>query len=263
MSRRLGFAFGAGGSRGIAHIGFLQAMEEAGIRPDLISGCSMGAVVGACYAAGITPSEMKKAALGLKLIDLAALNPAPFHRNGLMKTTKVRRKIAGLIGEKDFSELEIPFVCVATDLVGGREVVLNSGNVVDAVVASGSIPGVFTPASIGEYRMLVDGGILERVPTKELKEMGADVIVAVDVLGDLPRVKEVKGRLVDTVLRIIDIMDTRMTERKHLARKYVDLWLEPDLGGMDQYAVKDLAFAYEEGYKLGKTSVEKVKSLLI
>lgn len=262
MSKKLGLALGAGGSRGVAHIGFLQALEEVGIRPDFVTGCSMGAVVGACYCAGVSPAEMKETAIGLKLADLAAFNVAPFRHNGLMRTTKARKLMVGLMGEKEFDELKIPFACVATDLETGRVAVLKRGNVVDAALASSSIPGAFTPAEFDGHRMLVDGGILERVPTRELRKMGAEVIVAVDVLGDLMQNKRVKGRLIDTLLRCIDIMDTRTTQRKRLMRKYVDLWLEPDLGGMDQYAVKDLAFAYERGYELGLSRRDRIRELL-
>lgn len=91
--------------------------------------------------------------------------------------------------------------------------------------------------------------------------MGAEVIVAVDVLGDLT-VKKMPSNLVDTLLRCIDIMDTRTTQRKRQARRYVDLWLEPDLGAMDQYKVKNLAFAYEKGYELGKENIKEIKALI-
>ena len=261
--RKLGLALGSGGSRGIAHVGFLQALEEANIRADFVTGCSMGSVVGACYCAGVPVSKMKEQALKLKLSSIASLNAMPFHSNGLFRMQKARKLMAGLMGDKTFDELEIPFSCVATDLITGKIVELKEGNVLDAVIASSSIPGAFTPAEIGKYR-LVDGGILERVPTNELKNMGADVIVAVDVLGDL-MCKRMTGNLVDTLLRCIDIMDTRSTQRKRKSRmRNVDLWLEPDLGAMNQYRVnaKNMKFAYEKGYELGKANVEKIAALL-
>ncbi len=261
--KKLGLALGAGGSRGVAHIGFLQALEEAEIRPEFVTGCSMGAIVGACYCAGVSPAAMRDAVVGLKLRDLAALNLNPVRSNGLMRTAKARKLVADLMGEKTFAELSIPFACVATDLERGRVVVLEEGNVVDCALASSSIPGVFTPAKIGEHGYLVDGGILERVPTRLLRNMGAETIVAVDVLGNLMQAKELKPNLVSTLLRCIDIMDTRTTQRKHLMRKYVDLWLEPDLGDMDQYQVKRMDFAYAQGYALGKANAEMIRSLLV
>ncbi len=262
MPKTLGLALGSGGSRGVAHVGFLQALEEAGIRADFVTGCSMGAIVGACYAAGMSPEEMKKIALTLKLSRIATLNISPLKNNGLFRFTKARNLMTSLIGNVDFSDLKIPFQCVATDLDKGKTVVLSEGNVIDAVLASSSIPGAFCPAKAGKYGRLVDGGILERVPTKELKTMGADVVVAVDVLGDL-LVKKNSGNLVDTLLRFIDIMDTRQTQKKRRSRsRNIDLWLEPDLGGMDQYKVKNLQFAYDKGYELGVANRDKIKALL-
>lgn len=261
MRKTLGIALGAGGSRGVAHIGLLQALEEEGIKPDFVTGCSMGAIVGGLYCAGVTPSAMIETVRNIKLGDLASLNLAPFRMNGLMKLTKARKLIVSLMGEKTFSDLQIPFACVATDLVKGNTVVLNEGNVADAVLASGSIPGAFTPSTFGGYEMLVDGCILERVPTRELRDMGAEIVVSVDVLGNLMAAKEPTYRLVDTLLRVIDVMDTRATQRKHLSRRYVDLRLEPKLGGMDQYKIKDLEFAYQKGYELGKRKAGKIKTL--
>lgn len=261
MRKKLGLALGSGGSRGVAHVGFLQALEEAEIKADYVTGCSMGAIVGACYCAGVPAAKMKETALALKLSRIASLNIAPIASNGLLKMNKARKLLEDMIGNKTFAELEIPFTCVATDLVEGKIAELSEGSVIDAVIASGSIPGAFTPAQVGERKMLVDGGILERVPTKELKKMGAEVIVAVDVLGDLTE-KKVSVNLVDTLLRCIDIMDTRSTQRKKQARRYVDLWLEPELGDMDQYKVKNLQFAYDKGYELGKAHVKEIKALI-
>lgn len=262
MRKKLGLALGSGGSRGVAHIGFLTALEEADIRADFVTGCSMGAIVGACYCAGYPLEKMKKTALALKLSGIATLNIAPLHSNGLLRMTRARNLMENLIGDIEFSDLKIPFRCVATDLVAGQLVELSEGKVIDAALASSSIPGAFTPAKFQDYEQLVDGGILERVPTQSLKEMGAETVVAVDVLGDLT-VKKYTGRLVDTLLRCIDITDTRITQQKKEERKdTVDLWLEPDLGDMDQYKVKNLAFAYDKGYELGVANVEKIKELI-
>ncbi len=260
--KKLGFALGSGGSRGVAHIGFLQAMEEVGIKPDFITGCSMGSIVGACYCAGVLPETMKKTAFKLKLTDFASLNIMPFRKNGLFAMNKARKILCDLMGDITFADLNIPFACVATDLERGNIAVLSEGSVIDAIIASSSIPGIFTPATVGNKTMLVDGGILERVPTRELKQMGADVVVAVDVLGNLPTLKNVKGNLVDTLLRCIDVMDTQTTQRKRAMRKYVNLWLEPKLGAMSQYEIKNIEFAYQKGYELGKSKAEKIAVLL-
>lgn len=263
MRKKLGLALGSGGARGIAHIGFLQALEEEGIKADFVTGCSMGAIIGACYCAGVPMEKVRDRALSLRLTQIASLNVSPYHSNGLFRMTKARKLLEEYIGDKQFSQLQIPFSCVATDLTSGQTVALCEGGVLDAVIASSSIPGVFTPAEING-QILVDGGILERVPSGGLRKMGAEVVVAVDVLGDLMK-KDATGNVVNTLLRCIDIMDTRATQRKKRARlRSVDLWLEPDLGAMDQYKVKQksMRLAYEQGYRLGVDNREKIKELI-
>lgn len=262
--KKLGLALGSGGARGVAHVGFLQALEEAGIRADYVSGCSMGSIVGACYCAGVPLETVKERIVGLKLSHVAALNVNPIRANGLFKFVKARKLIEMYIPpETTFADLKIPFTCVATDLVAGVTVELNEGNVIDAILASSCIPGAFSPQII-DGKMLVDGGVLERVPTRELKKLGAEVIVAVDVLGDLTASRaEPPKNLIDTLLRYVDIVDTRITQRKQRQRRrHIDLWLEPELGDMSQYKVKNLAFAYEKGYELGKANIGKIRSLI-
>lgn len=262
--KKLGLALGSGGSRGVAHIGFLQALEEEGIRADCVSGCSMGAIIGACYCAGVPLETIKEKVVGLKLSHVAALNVNPIRANGLFRFTKARKLLETYIPpQTTFQDLKIPFVCVATDLVAGVTVELKEGNVIDAILASSSIPGAFVPQTI-DGKMLIDGGVLERVPTSELKELGAEVVVAVDVLGDLTVARaEAPRNLIDTLLRYVDIIDTRFTQRKkRVRRESIDLWLEPDLGDMSQYKVKNLAFAYEKGYELGKANAETIRTLI-
>ena len=260
MARRkkLGLALGSGGSRGVAHIGFLQALEEAGIQPDYISGCSMGSVVGAAYASGMTPEEMRKAAFSLRFFDLISVTTRP---GGLIDTHKIRRLLKRYIGDITFADLKIPFSCVAVDMITQQAIELSSGSVVDAVIASSSIPTIFKPTEKDGMR-LVDGGVLERVPVRRIKKMGANKIVAVDVLGKKPT-KEKCPNAIGMLIEVFDLMDNYRTaglQRKE--RRIIDLWLEPELGDMSQYSFKNLKFAYQQGYEMGFANVEKIKALL-
>ena len=258
--KTLGFALGSGGSRGMAHIGFLKAMEEEGIRADYVAGCSMGAVVGAAYASGVSPEVMYQATKKLRFFDLFSFSNC---RSGLMGTKKVRALLVKYIGDKEFSDLDIPFGCTATDMISQSLIEIDEGSVADAVVASSSIPAVFK-ATTRDGMRLVDGGVLERVPVNFVKRMGADVVVAVDVLGyrrcrDENRMPYAMGILLDT----IDIMDNQRQPhvKKDLAGK-VDLWLEPELGTMSQYMFRELDFAYRQGYEMGKENAQAIKDLL-
>lgn len=261
MSKTLGFALGAGGARGIAHIGFLKAMEEAGIRPDYISGSSMGSIVGACFAKGMTADEMKEVVCRLKAGDIVDLGILPLNKLGIIKWTKVRRILSSHLKDCTFDDLKIPFSCVSVDVIAGELVELNEGSVVDAILASSSIPSVFRPVE-KDGKLLVDGGMLCRVPVRQVKQMGADVVVAVDVLGPCTRAENIPN-LFSLITRLYDIMDAKRTAEAHRRhRRIVNLWLEPDMGDVSQYKLKYHDSAYEAGYEIGAKNAEKIKRLL-
>lgn len=260
MKRTLGLVLGGGGARGIAHVGFLQALHEEEVYPDYIVGCSMGSIVGAAYAAGIEPIKLKDIALNLKLRDLAQPNLGGLRAMGILKTEKVRELLVSVMGDITFDQLKIPFRCNAVDIMSGKAVVFSEGSVIDAIIASSSIPSVFEPLRKNGM-VFLDGGVLDRMPAQIVKDMGAERIVAVDPIGTMNISEEPHG-LIPLVLRMFDVQDMQNTSRFHLEREYIDLWLEPSLGSMNQYMVKDLDFAYEKGYELGKANVRRIKRLL-
>ena len=181
---KLGLALGGGGARGLAHIGVLRVLEREGIAADLITGTSMGGLVGALYASGMSLDEIETHMLGfgqrtsslLRLMDVGLMSGA------LVQGARVYDLIATLLGpDRTFADLNLPVAVVATDTISGREVVLREGKVVDALRATISVPGVFAPVTYGNYR-LVDGGILNNVPVDVARGMGAAIVIAVDVL---------------------------------------------------------------------------------
>ncbi len=261
MTKKLGFALGAGGSRGVAHIGFLRAMEEEGIVPDFVSGCSMGSVVGSCYAKGYTTKHMEEIIKKLKFSDLLDLSLAPIKNGALLRSKKMKKKLQQYLGKTTFGELKIPFSCVAADLISGEVAVLGEKDdeVCQAVVASSSIPTIFKPIQMGE-KLLVDGGVLCRVPIDTVRNMGADVIVAVDVLGKVRKCDK-KYNVFTIMTRTFDIADCELT-KKTIKEKHPDLFIEPDLGDMNQYKFKDIDFAIQKGYETGKAYADKIKRLI-
>lgn len=262
MSKKLGLALGSGGARGVVHIGFLQALDEAGIKPDFVTGCSMGSVVGGAYCSGLTPAEIRDIVLNLKIWDLLDVSALPITRLSLLKSRKMADLLLSNIGDKKLEDFKIPFKCVATDLLSGRLHVFEKGDSIKAIQASSSIPGVFKPVEY-EGKLLVDGGCLCRVPFKLVKDMGADVVVGVDALKASSDPVEKIGNIVSMLLRVFDIMDSHASKLAlELNPEACDLFLEPPLTGMSAYMVKDLDKAYAEGYALGKDNVDKIKQLL-
>src|SRR6266699_2269857 len=184
MPRRpkIGFVLGAGSARGWAHIGVLRALLEAGIKPDLIAGCSVGALVGAAFAAGRL-DQIEAWALSLdwkrilKLMDFGL-------RGGLIKGRRVREVFREQFVECEFSQLDVPFAAVATDLHSGQEIWLREGRVSAAIGASIAVPGLFQPV-LHEGRYLVDGSVVNPIPVSLCRAMGADIVLAVDLGSDL------------------------------------------------------------------------------
>lgn len=262
MSKTLGLALGSGGARGVAHVGFLQALEEEGIKPDYIAGCSMGAVVGGCYASGMTVAEMRDIVLSIKKRHIIDLSPQPITSMAILRSKKVRELLKENCKVENIEDFPTPFKCVATDLLSGKLHVFEKGEAALAIQASSTIPSIFRPIQL-KNKLLVDGGCLCRVPIKIVKDMGADVVVAVDVLKNCSEpIGEVEN-LIKLMLRVVDVMDANATSLlKKRDSKICDLYLEPEMKGMSQYIIKDLDRAYDEGYEIGKANVDKIKELL-
>ncbi len=256
--KKFGLALGAGGARGIAHIGFLQALEEEGLKPDYIAGTSMGSIVGAAYAMGISLHELKLVAKSLRLLDVVSRSK---QKGGMFGTQKVRALLEKHIGDKQFSDTKIPFRCVAVDMIKQETVEFSEGSLLDAVIASSSIPGVFPPFE-KDGKRLIDGVVLERVPAMRVKEMGADFVVAVDVLGWKQTSEELPGAM-GILLESFDIANNHIAKAyRHHYEAEVDLWLEPDLGMMSEYSFKDIDLAYEKGYELGKQYAPRIAQMI-
>ena len=260
MSKKLGFALGGGGSRGVAHVGFLKAMEENGIIPDFISGTSMGAIVGACYAKGMSATEIMDEVKKLKVSHVFDLALNPIGNGALLRSKKLRKKLQEYLGDITYDRLKIPFCAVSTDLVSGEPVVHKGEELVlDGVVASSSVPGVFKPVTMGD-RTLIDGGITCRVPIQEVRDLGAQVIVAIDVMSKVG-VNKKKYDLVGVLFRSLEIMGTKLSGKRK--DKFVpDLYLMPELGDMGPHKFKEVQFAYEKGYELGLSVADKIKELI-
>jgi len=273
---KIGFALGAGSARGWAHIGVLRALTEAGIKPDFIAGCSVGAFVGAAFAADrLDPLEAWARALDwkgmLRLMDFGL-------RGGLIKGGRVNDVFREQFVECEFSELPIQFAAVATDLHSGQEIWLREGKVSAAIAASIAVPGLFRPV-LHEERYLVDGSVVNPIPVSLCRAMGADIVLAVDLGSDLvgrferdedraptptarrsflsrvlPRYNPTRDRqpepevappsMLETMMGSINIMQLRIA-RSRLAGEPPDVLLMPRLGhlGLLDYHRAETAIA--------------------
>jgi NTE family protein len=182
MNPKIGLALGSGSARGWAHIGVIRALEEAGVRPDIVCGCSIGALVGAAYVGGdLDRLEAWISTLAWK--DVLGLMDVRFS-GGLIKGDKLISFLERHFIDRDISTLPLPFGCVATDLANGREIWLREGSVVAAVRASSAVPGLLAPVK-RDGRLLVDGGLVNPVPVSLCRALGADIVIAVDLGSDI------------------------------------------------------------------------------
>lgn len=180
MTHKIGLALSGGGARGFAHVGVMKALVDHGIPIDLISGTSAGSFVGGSYAAGLSVDQIIEIGKKVSWFSIAGFSYSP---RGLLSNAPMAKFLHENLPVHRFEDLTIPFAAIACNLETGEEVVLKeSGDLVEAIRASCAIPGVFMPIIDSEGRALIDGGVVSPMPTHAVREMGADIVIAVDVL---------------------------------------------------------------------------------
>jgi len=180
----IALVLGSGAARGWAHIGVIRELASLGIKPDLVIGSSVGSVVGGAYASG-NLDEFEKWISDLRRVDIIRLLDAKMTGGGFLQGKNLMNAIRKQIGDPKIEDLEIPFACVATELGTGREVWLRDGSLLDACRASIALPGMFAPSRNNDDRLLVDGGLVNPVPVSLARAMGGDIVIAVNLNGDI------------------------------------------------------------------------------
>lgn len=242
---KIGLALGSGGLRGLAHVGVLKALERENIKIDCIAGCSIGSLIGALYCAGHSPDTIIKLAKHLKpryWLDFV------IPKLGIISGDKVLDTINLLTQQRSFDELNIPLAIVATEINHGREIVFTEGNVAQAVRASTSVPGVFVPYRIDDM-LLVDGAVLNPTPIDIAREIGAEIVIAVDLAhaGVVCNITNV----FDVIIQSIDIMERELLKRR---RKNCDILIQPEIAHISPSSFE----AIEECVRLGEEAAQKV-----
>lgn len=257
MTKKIGLALGAGSTKGFAHIGVLQQLEAEGIKIDMISGSSMGAIIGAVYCAGTDLDMLERFVLTLNLRGYMDLQ-FPLS-NGLLRGERIEELIRLFTHAKSFGETNIPFCCVAVDAETGKLDVLEDGPLHESVRASMSIPAIFEPKSLNG-KTYIDGGVLERVPCKCLRDHGMDVVIGVDVgyHGDSVGVSGMNAY--QLMNRTINIMQWEMTKFR---REEADVMLVPEVLFVKGHFQTDQAEdCIEEGRRAVKDAMPKIKELI-
>jgi NTE family protein len=174
---KIGLTLGGGGAKGFAHVGVIRVLEELNIRADIITGTSMGGAIGAMYAAGLGADRIEAIVRGMGLTILSVREPSHL---GMFGKTKIKRLLRDVLGDATFDQLPRKLAVVAVDLESETEVILDSGSVADAVLATTAFPGLFAP-EVRDGRYLIDGGALNNVPFDVARNLGADWVIACNV----------------------------------------------------------------------------------
>lgn len=282
---KVGLVLSGGGAKGFAHIGVLKVLEEAGIKISYIGGTSMGSIIGGLYASGYNAHQLdsifsatdfdaliqdyiprsSKSFYGKRNDELYALT-LPFDHfkigipralsKGMYNYNLLARLTHNVRHVRDFSELPIPFLCVATDIETGQEVVLKSGYLPQAMAASSAFPSLFSPVEI-DGRLLVDGGVTDNYPLDDIKAMGVDIVIGVDVQDDLKDRKALK----DATRILVQISNMDMIERMKMKKSQTDIYIKPDITNFGVISFDDGQEIIKSGENAARAQWDKLVEL--
>ena len=282
---KIGLVLSGGGAKGFAHIGVLKVLEEAGIKIDYIGGTSMGSIIGGLYASGYNASQIdsifkktnfdelindyiprsSKNFYGKKNDELyaivlpfsnfrvgipEALSKGMYNYNLLSSLTRNVRHV------RDFNKLPTPFLCIGTNIETGEEVLLNKGNLVQAMMASAAFPSLFTPVEI-DGKLLVDGGVVNNYPIKEVRNLGADIIIGVDVQDDLLNRKSLKN----ATRILVQITNLQSIDKMKKKIKDTDVYIKPDIRDYGVISFDKGEEIIRKGEEAAFAVYEKIKTL--
>jgi NTE family protein len=254
---RIGLALSGGAARGIAHVGVLRALEENAIPIDAIAGASAGALIGGAYAAGLSIAQLEAMARKFRWRHMSRLS---FSRLGLQSNAPMEKFLRASLPVTRFEELRIPFAALATDLQNGAAVVMRDhGDVVFAIRASVCLPAFYVPVRDSEGRLLVDGGLVANLPISYTRDLGADIVIAVDVGADgarfMDRPRTALGVLTQVFVAVERIVSNQEKEK-------ADLIITPKVGHIRWDETRRAKEFLKIGYETALESIDQIKDLI-
>ncbi|MBN8515005.1 patatin-like phospholipase family protein [Accumulibacter sp.] len=250
---KLGLALGGGAARGFAHVGVIKVLESQGIVPDIVVGSSAGAVVGALYAAGHNGFELQKLAHRL---DESRISDWSLPARGVLKGESLQQFVNEAVGQRPLEGLKRPFGAVATDLRSGESIVFRSGNTGMAVRASAAVPGVFQPVKVSG-REYVDGGLSSLIPVRAAREMGSDIVIAVDISAR-PAGQPVRSTF-DILLQTFTIMGQSLARYE---LREADVVIQPQVGNIGSTDFQARHDSILEGERAAQAALPKIREAL-
>ncbi len=210
--KKIGLVLSGGGAKGFAHIGVLKVLEQNGIIPDIIVGTSMGSTMGGFYAGGMSLDELELKSLEFKVMDLFDLNAFNITKRGIIAGNKFVKFIEKHTKQQLIEDFPIKYACTACDIKTGKEYIFDKGKFSVATRTSSAIPGIFAPFKKDDM-MLVDGGVINNIPTHVAYNMGADYVISVDCIGENYLIKDIKS-IIDIVMTSFSIAQYMLNQCK-------------------------------------------------
>jgi NTE family protein len=252
---KIALVLSGGASRGFAHVGVIKVLEAQHIPIDIIIGTSAGSLTGALYAYYADAAALEKAARTMTEDDVFDFS-LPNVLVGVVKGESIVRFINSRIPVRNIEDLKIPFAAVATDLVTGEKVVFKTGSISTAVRASTSIPGIFKPLVIGR-KILVDGGVVDNVPVDVARNLGADIVIAVDVSS--PSRNDNITNVIDVIMQTFNIMGNEISKYQV---KDADVVIRPNVSGVGLIDFNKKTYLILEGEKAARAALPKIREAI-
>jgi NTE family protein len=254
---RIGLALSGGAARGIAHVGVLRALEENAIPIDAIAGASAGALIGGSYAAGLSIAELEAMARKFRWRHMGRIS---FSRLGLQSNAPMEKFLRANLPVTRFEDLRIPFAALATDLQTGTAVVMrDTGDLTFAIRASVCLPAFYVPVRDPEGRLLVDGGLVANLPISHTRDLGADIVIAVDVGADGARFMNTPRTALGVLTQVFVAVE-RVVSKQEAAS--ADLIIAPKVGHIRWDETRRAAEFLKIGYETALASIDQIKDLI-
>jgi len=257
MTNKVGLALSGGGARGYAHIGALRALERHGIPIDFIAGTSAGSFAGAAYSTGLSVDEIIHFSGKLSWYSIAGFS---YSARGILSNAGIETFIKQNFPVSRFEDLKIPFAAVCCDLETGDEVILKEiGDLAVAVRASCAVPGVFAPVATETGRHLIDGGVITPMPTRAVREMGADVVIAIDLMASGATFRGIPRTLVGTLFQSAMTLLRAASKSQHY---HADIIIEPRIAHIRPDEIRKRDEMIELGEAAALEKIDEIRNLI-
>jgi NTE family protein len=254
---RIGLALSGGAARGIAHVGVLRALEENNIPIDAIAGASAGALIGGCYATGLSIDRLEEMASTFRWRHTSRLS---FSRLGLQSNARMEKFLRKHLPVSRFEDLKIPCAVMVTDAQKGKTIVFrDSGDLAFAIRASCCVPALYAPVRDREGRFLIDGGLLNNLPIGHTRELGADLVIAVDVNFDGVRFFDRPRTALGVLTHVFSAVEKIVSNQE---RDTADLMIAPKVGHIRWDQTRRSKELIELGYEAGLSAIDDIKALI-